>query len=439
MEGNVRPMERNIMHELIEWKNLQKNRMPLLLYGVRQVGKTYILREFGDRYFKNTIYINFERMRIVAGYFDGELNPDRIIHLLEEYFEQKIVPEETLLIFDEIQECERALTALKYFCEDAPEYHIAAAGSLLGVAINRKKYSFPVGKVIIKTLYPLRFDEFLNALGQKHLIGLIKEHFDQMIEMPEEIHQELLYWYERYLYIGGMPAAVNQYMERESFINVPEVQNLIINAYIADIAKYTSDSESTKIRNSFLSIPAQLAKENKKFQYKLIRKGATAGLFGDSIAWLVFAGVVLSCDRIARAEIPLAAFKDVSAFKLYMSDIGLLSSFTGILWENIVKNQLSDLYKGALAENYVAQTLKASGYELYYWTSDSPTAEVDFLIQKKGKILPIEVKSGKNVSSKSLKHFQKIYEPEKVIRLSEKNFGTDGNVFAIPLYAVFCI
>ena len=432
-------MERNMMQELISWKNIQKNRMPLLLYGVRQVGKTYILREFGDRYFKNTIYINFERMKIVAGYFEGELNPVRITHLLEEYFEQKIVPEETLLIFDEIQECERALTALKYFCEEAAEYHIAAAGSLLGVAINRKKYSFPIGKVMIKTLYPLRFDEFLNALGQKHLVGLIKEHFEQMIEMPEEIHQELLYWYERYLYIGGMPAAVNQYMERESFINVPEVQNLILNAYIADMAKYTSDNESTKIRNSFLSMPAQLAKENKKFQYKLIRKGATAGLFGDSIAWLVFAGVVLSCDKITRAEIPLAAFKDVSAFKLYMPDVGLLSSFTGILWENIVKNQLSDLYKGALAENYVAQTLKSSGYELYYWTSDSPAAEVDFLIQKEGKILPIEVKSGKNVSAKSLKHFQKMYEPKKVIRLSEKNFGTDGNVYAVPLYAVFCI
>lgn len=439
MKGYGRNMERNIMQELIAWKNMQKNRMPLLLYGVRQVGKTYILREFGDRYYKNTVYINFERMKIVAGYFDGELNPDRIIRLLEEYFEQKIIPEETLLIFDEIQDCERALTALKYFCEETPEYHITAAGSLLGVAINRKKYSFPVGKVIIKTLYPLRFDEFLNALGQKNLVSLIKEHFEQMMEMPEEIHQELLYWYERYLYIGGMPAAVNQYMERESFINVPEVQNLILNAYIADMAKYTCDSESTKIRNAFLSIPAQLAKENKKFQYKLIRKGATAGLFGDSIAWLVFAGVVLSCDRIARAEIPLAAFKDVAAFKLYMSDVGLLSSFTGILWENIAKNQLSDMYRGALAENYAAQTLKASGYELYYWTSDSPAAEVDFLIQKNGEIVPIEIKSGKNVSAKSLKHFQKLHEPKKVIRLSEKNFGTDGNVFAIPLYAVFCI
>lgn len=432
-------MERNMMQELVKWKNIQKNRMPLILYGVRQVGKTYILREFGDRYFKNTVYINFERMKIVAGYFEGELNPNRIIRLLEEYFNQKIVPDETLLIFDEIQECERALTALKYFCEEAPEYHIAAAGSLLGVAINREEYSFPVGKVVMKTLYPLGFDEFLCALEQQHLVSLIKEHFEQMLEMPQEIHQELLYWYDRYLFIGGMPAAINQYKERKSLINVPEIQSMILNAYIADMAKYASESESTKIRNAFLSMPAQLAKENKKFQYKLIRKGATAGLFGDSIAWLAFAGVVLSCDRITRAELPLIAFRDVSSFKLYLSDIGLLSAFTGILWENIVKHELSDLYRGALAENYVAQTLKASGYDLYYWTSDSPAAEVDFVIQRQGKILPIEVKSGENVNAKSLKHFHNRYQPEKIIRLSEKNFGTDNTLYSVPLYAAFCL
>ncbi len=432
-------MERNIMQELIAWRNLKKDRMPLILYGVRQVGKTYILREFGDNCFKNTIYINFERMKIVAGYFEGELNPDRIIRLLEEYFHQKIIPDETLLIFDEIQECERALTSLKYFCEEAPEYHIAAAGSLLGVAIHRGKYSFPVGKVIMKTLYPLRFDEFLTALGQKHLVNLIREHFEKMEEMPKEIHQELLYWYNRYLFIGGMPAAINQYKERESLINVPEFQSLILNAYTADMAKYSGESESAKIRNAFLSMPAQLAKENKKFQYKLIRKGATAGLFGDSIAWLVHSGVVLSCDRITRAELPLIAFRDVSAFKLYLSDVGLLSSFTGILWENIVRNELSILYRGALTENYVAQTLKASGYELYYWISESPVAEVDFVIQKEGQIIPVEVKSGENVSARSLKHFQNLYQPKKVIRLSEKNFGSDGNVDAVPLYAAFCI
>lgn len=432
-------MERNIMQELIAWKSLQKGRMPLLLYGVRQVGKTYILREFGDRYFKNSIYINFERMQVVADYFKGELSPDRIVRLLEEYFGQKIVPEETLMIFDEIQACERALTSLKYFCEEAPEYHIAAAGSLLGVAINRETYSFPVGKVITKTLYPLRFDEFLAALGQSHLVSQIQEHYNEMSKIPEATHQEILHWYDRYLFIGGMPAAINQYNERESLINVPEMQNLILNAYTADMAKYTSNSESTKIKNAFQSIPAQLAKENKKFQYKLIRKGATAGLFGDSIAWLVFSGVALSCEKATRGENPLIAFRDVSAFKLYLSDVGLLSAFTGIMPEDIIRNTLSEIYKGALTENYVAQTLTACGYHLYYWTSDAPVAEVDFLIQKEGKIIPVEVKSGENVNSKSLKHFQNLFHPEKIIRLSRKNFGSDGVIQSVPLYAAFCL
>lgn len=432
-------MERNMMQELVLWKEQRKNRMPLLLHGVRQVGKTFILREFGDRYFKNTIYVNFERMKIVAGYFEGELGPERIIRFLEEYFDQKVVPDETLLIFDEIQECERALTSLKYFCEEAPEYHIAAAGSLLGVAVNRKKYSFPVGKVVMKTLYPLRFDEFLAAMGQKRLVSLIREHFEGIREMPGEIHQELLHWYNRYLFIGGMPAAINQYLERESLVNVPETQNLILSAYVADMTKYASESESTKIRNAFRSIPAQLAKENKKFQYKLIRKGATAGLFGDSIAWLVSAGVVLPCDRVTRGELPLVAFRDVSAFKLYLSDVGLLASFTGILWENIVRNELSDLYRGALAENYAAQTLTASGYDIYYWTCEAPVAEVDFVIQRQGKIVPVEVKSGTNVRARSLKYFADRYVPECIIRLSEKNFGTDGNILAVPLYAAFCL
>lgn len=432
-------MERNIMQELIQWKDLGKQRMPLLLYGVRQVGKTYILRELGDRYFQNTIYVNFERMSIVADYFEGELSPDRIIRLLEEYFNQKIVPEKTLIIFDEIQSCERALTSLKYFCEETPEYHIAAAGSLLGVAIHREKYSFPVGKVIIKTLYPLCFDEFLQAMGKGYFVNTIREHYETMEELSVAAHREILEWYYRYLYIGGMPAAVNEYLDRRSLINVPEIQTLILNAYTADMAKYATDSESTKIKNAYMSMPAQLAKENKKFQYKLIRKGATAGLFGDSIAWLVFSGVVLKCDRVSRGEIPLNAFRDVSAFKLYLSDVGLLSAFTKITPESIIRKELSELYRGSLAENYTAQTLRAKGYELYYWTSDSPVSELDFVIQKHGKILPIEVKSGEHVRSKSLQHFTNMYDPSEAIRLSEKNYGTDGKIRAVPLYAAFCI
>ena len=378
-------MERNIMKELVKWKEAQAGRMPLILHGVRQAGKTYILREFGERCFKDSVYVNFERMEAVAGFFEGELNPDRLLRLLEEYFSRKIVPDETLLIFDEIQACERALTSLKYFQEEAPEYHIAAAGSLLGVAINREKYSFPVGKVVIKTLYPLGFDEFLRAMDQEYLVTLIREHYNQRKEMPAPMHEELLLWHRRYLAVGGMPAAVKEYREQRSWINVPEMQTMILNAYTADMAKYAGDSESTKIKNAFASMPAQLAKENKKFQYKLIRKGATAGLFGDSIAWLVFSGTVLQCDRTTRGEVPLAAFRDVSAFKLYLSDVGLLAAFAKIPAENILRGELSDQFRGALAENYAAQSLRAGGYELYYWTSDTPAAELDFVLQKEGR------------------------------------------------------
>ena len=432
-------MERNMMQELIEWKNMGAGRMPLLLHGVRQVGKTYILRELGDRFFQNTVYINFERRRIVSDYFQGELAPDRSIRLLEEYFNQKIIPDRTLLIFDEIQACERALTALKYFCEEAPEYHIAAAGSLLGVAVNREKYSFPVGKVLMKTLYPLGFDEFLRAVGKEYFVEMIREHYSRMQELSAAAHQELSEWYYRYLYIGGMPAAVNEYLDRGSLINVPEIQSLLLNAYTADMAKYTTDSESTRIRNAYMSMPAQLAKENKKFQYKLIRKGATAGLFGDSIAWLVYSGVVLRCDRVSRGDMPLTAFRDVSAFKLYLSDVGLLSAFTGITPESIVRKELSEIYRGSLTENYIAQALRTNGYDLYYWTSDSPAAEVDFVIQQHGHVIPIEVKSGEHVRAKSLQHYMKMYAPERAIRLSEKNFGVDGSLCAVPLYAAFCI
>ena len=271
------------------------------------------------------------------------------------------------------------------------------------------------------------------------MVSMIRECYAKRVQMPEATHNELLEWYRRYLFVGGMPAAVNQYLERNSIINVPEIQSMIINTYTADMAKYTSDSESTKIKNAYNSMPAQLAKENKKFQYKLIRKGATAGLFGDSIAWLVFSGVVLECDRVTRAELPIKAFRDVSSFKLYMSDVGLLSAFTGITPDSIIRNELSELFRGALTENYAAQAFKANGYELYYWTDNSPMAEIDFVLQKEGKVIPVEVKSGENVKSKSLNHYRNLYNPEISIRLSEKNFGYGEGVFAVPLYAAFCM
>lgn len=433
-------MERNIVGELLEWKGIQKNRVPLILYGARQVGKTYTLQHFGSDYYRNCIYVNFERMPIVSEFFDGDLHPDRIVRFLEEYFTAKIIPEETLIIFDEIQACERALTSLKYFAEEAPEYHVAAAGSLLGVALHREKYSFPVGKVMMKTMYPLGFDEFLKATGNEYLVTLIRQHFVEMSEMPVQIHKELINMLRRYLFVGGMPAVVKKYVEEQTLVNLQELQSMILSAYTADMAKYSTAGECTKIQSAFRSLPAQLAKDNKKFQYKLIRKGATAGLFGDSISWLVMAGVVLECDRITRGEIPIKAFRDVSAFKLYMSDVGLLSSHAGIMPENMIRQELSDVYKGALAENYVAQALCAGGHEIFYWMAESPAAEVDFVIQKEGKVLPVEVKYDENVHAKSLKRYANLYEPKEIIRVSARNFGRDEKgMISVPLYAVFCI
>ena len=433
-------MERNIVLELLEWRDNVKERLPMVLYGARQVGKTYTLLRFGRDYYKNCIYVNFERMPLIAEFFEGDLSPERIIRFLEEYFSEKIIPAETLLIFDEIQVCERALTSLKYFAEDAPEYHIVAAGSLLGVALHREKYSFPVGKVIMKTMYPMSFDEFLNAMGNGHFVQQIREHFERRQEMPQQTHMELISWLRRYMFVGGMPAVVKMYMEEQSLVNIQEMQEMILNAYTADMAKYASSGECTKIRNAFHSLPAQLAKDNKKFQYKLVRKGATAGLFGDSIAWLVTAGIALECDRVTRGEVPVKISRDISSFKLYMSDVGLLSCFSGIMPENVIRRELSDVYKGALAENYVAQALRAGGHELFYWTSDASAAEVDFLIQKKGKVITVEVKYDQNVRAKSMKHFSSMYHPEEMIRISARNFGMDENgLISVPLYAAFCI
>ena len=433
-------MERNIVNELLEWRNNRKDRLPLVLYGARQVGKTYTLQRFGRDHYKNCLYVNFERMPVIAEFFGGDLSPERIIRFLEEYFSEQIIPEQTLLIFDEIQVCERALTSLKYFAEEAPEYHIAAAGSLLGVALHRERYSFPVGKVLMKTMYPLSFDEFLNASGNGHIVPMIKGHFEQKSEMPDQSHRELMTWLRRYLFVGGMPAVVKMYMEEQSLVNIQEMQELILNAYTADMAKYSTAGEYTKIQNAFRSLPAQLAKDNKKFQYKLIRKGATAGLFGDSIAWLVMAGIALECDRVTRGEVPVKVSRDISSFKLYMSDVGLLSCFSGIMPENIIRQELSDVYKGALAENYVAQALCAGGHELYYWTSDAPSAEVDFLIQKAGDVVPVEVKYDQNVHGKSMRHFSNMYHPKEMIRISARNFGVDeSGLVSVPLYAAFCI
>ena len=372
-------MERKIEEQLLAWKNKTDDRLPLIVNGARQVGKTYILRKFGEEQFKNVVYINLETNLTIASYFNDNIAPERLLRYLEASTGERIIPEETLIIFDEIQSSERALTALKYFCEETPEYHIAAAGSLLGVAINRQHYSFPVGKVETLTLYPLDFEEYLGARSQKLLSEEIRRAYEKMEPLPDALHQKAIELYREYLLIGGMPACINAFLKSGSFLDVPLVQNEILDNYIADMAKYASNTDSVKIRACYNSIPAQLAKDNKKFQYKVVQKGGSAALFGASIEWLNLAGVVLKCQRINQAIEPIAVYTDLSAFKLYMGDVGLLTMKSGLSQQTVLSGE-GNTFMGAVTENYVAQQLAAKGYDLYYWESSS-TAELDFVLQ----------------------------------------------------------
>jgi len=430
-------MKRKIEEQLLMWKSKTGKRMPLIVNGARQVGKTYTLQEFGLKYYKNMVYVNLEVNLAVASYFHGNIEPERIIHFLESYANERIIPGETLVIFDEIQVAERVLTSLKYFCELAPEYHIVAAGSLLGVAINRERYSYPVGKVDTLTLHPMDFEEFLWACGEKLLADTIRGHYATMEPIAEALHNKAVDYYRKYLIIGGMPAAINEYLRTNSLVNVPDVQSKILNDYIADMAKYATSSDSVKIRACYNSIPAQLGKDNRKFQYNVVRKGGSATLFGEAIDWLTFAGVVHKCQNTSQGHDPISVYANIPSFKLYMSDVGLLTMKTGISQHTILLGE-SNLFAGAIAENYVAQALAANGYDLFYWTSEN-VAEVDFVLQRHGVRTAIEVKKGTHTQSKSLTMFVKRYSPDRALRLSLKNFGSTNNVAAVPLYAAFCI
>ena len=344
-----------------------------------------------------------------------------------------------MIIFDEIQTCERALTSLKYFNERTPEHHIVCAGSLLGVAINREQYSFPVGNVDSMTMSPLDFEEFLWALDEERLAEEIKQSFESDRPLPMSLHQRALDLYKIYLIVGGMPRAVLTYKESGSLLGVPDVQNKIINDYVADMAKYASNTESVKIRSAYNSIPNQLAKDNKKFQYKLAQKGGTATIFGAAIDWLSFAGVVLKCNRIEHGLMPISVYSDLSTFKLYMSDTGLLTMKSGISQSVILAaGEVDNTFLGAISENYVAQVFATKGYALYSWTTDGK-AELDFVLQQDEKIIPVEVKTGTRTKSRSLAMFGEKYNPAYSIRISSKNFGFENGIKSVPLYAAFCV
>lgn len=427
------------MQDLINWKK-KKNRKPLLLYGARQVGKTYLVKEFGKRYFNDVIYVNFETNNILSKMFDEDITPQYIIKNLEMAFGRKIDKENTLIFFDEVQKNTRALTSLKYFCEDAKEYYVIAAGSLLGVHINKKDFSFPVGKVDFLTIYPMSFDEFLMNSGNELILDEISNCFNTNSAMSSMLHEKAMDLYYDYLTIGGMPEVVNEYIQSNSIITAIDYQKAIIESYKNDVTKYCdSSSAANKILATFDSIPVQLAKDNKKFQYKLVQKGGTSSIFGSSIDWLVNAGIANKCIK-TKIGVPLKMYEELESFKLYMNDVGLLtnlSEFPLYLIKN--RKSVNELMIGMLTENYVASSLKYNGVNLNYWKSEYDS-EIDFVVQsEKGKIIPIEVKSSMHTKARSLNNYITEYNPEYAIRISQKNFGFKNNIKSIPLYAVFCI
>ena len=431
-------MERKIYKSLMEWKE-KDHRLPLILNGARQVGKTYILRKFGEEQFENTVYVNLETDGRVRSLFEEDLSPQKIIEQMELLTASKVISGKTLLFLDEIQACERALTSMKAFAEQMHDLHIVTAGSLLGVALNRERYSFPVGYVDELSMFPFDFEEFLWAMNKKELADNIRIHFSTDEPFTNAYHEEAMEQYRNYLVIGGMPSAINAYLQHKSLLDVTDPQQRILNEYVADMAKYAQPSTSVKIRACYNSIPAQLAKENKKFQYKVVQKGGTATIFGESIDWLQFAGLVLKCQKVDHGFLPISVYSDFSDFKLYMSDVGLLTRKSEMPISILISPLPQDnTFMGGIAENYVAQALAANQRNLFYWKNEN-RGELDFVIQDDSEVIPIEVKKGSHTKAKSMDMFRKKYNCETAIRISSNHFGRANGIKSVPLYAVFCI
>ncbi len=430
-------MERKIYNFLRDWKN-SADRKPLILQGARQVGKTYIVNLFADREYSNYIYCNFEKERDLHEFFEN-LEPSAILRKLSLYKRKEIIPGHTLIVFDEIQACPKAITSLKYFNEEANEYHIIALGSLLSVAVNRESFSFPVGKVQLKTMYPLDFEEYLAARKEAGLIKQIRECFETDTPLENAFHQRALDYYKEYLFVGGMPEVVEEYGKNHNNELVRIRQKTILETYQADMSKYNHQREIPKTGIVYNNISTQLAKENRKFQYKNIKPGSRASEFESAIEWLCLAGIANRLFRVEQIMLPLSAYRSLSDFKFYMNDVGLCTSSRDIYYEDILsENPLMDNFKGGLTENYVFNQLTANGFELFYWTS-GVQAEVDFITRIGTNIIPIEVKSKINNHSKSLNTYIQRYSPAYSIRISQKNFGFENGIKSVPLYAVFCI
>ena len=426
-------MYRIAIEKLYKWKN-SKRRKPLIIEGARQVGKTWLMKEFGEQAYADTVYINFDSNSRMADLFSADLDTDRLIMGLELYAGRKINPENTLLIFDEVQEVPRALASLKYFYENAPQYHIVCAGSLLGIALHQGT-SFPVGKVDFLKLYPLSFSEFLMATGNERFAELLKKQDYEMITSFKQTYIDAL---KHYYFVGGMPEAVQSFAESKDFNEVRAIQKRILAAYEQDFSKHAPNEIVPKIRMLWNSIPSQLARENKKFIYGLVREGGRAREYETAIMWLSDCGLVHKVSRVNAAGIPLKAYEDLKAFKLFIVDVGLLGCMTGLRQRTLLDgDDLFVEFKGALTEQYVCQQLKTiEDLGVYYYTNDRGSCEIDFVVDTGEQIVPIEVKAETNLRAKSLKTYRERFEPELSVRTSMADYKKEDWLLNLPLYAI---
>ncbi len=426
-------MYRTAIEKLLKWKQ-NKHRKPMIIEGARQVGKTWLMKEFGQQAYADTVYINFDSNSRMAELFASDLDTERLIMGLELYAGHKIDPDNTLLIFDEVQEVPRALSSLKYFYENAPQYHIVCAGSLPGIALHQGT-SFPVGKVDFMNLYPLSFREFLMANGQERFAELIDKRDFQMITSFKLTYIDAL---KHYYYVGGMPEAVQSFAENKDFNEVREIQRRILMAYEQDFSKHAPNEIVPRLRMIWNSIPSQLAKENKKFIYGLVREGARAKDYEAAIMWLSDCGLVHKISRVNTAGIPLRAYEDLKAFKLFVVDVGLLGCMAGLRQHTLLDgNDLFVEFKGALTEQYVCQQLKnIEDLDIYYYTNDRGSCEIDFVVDTGGKIVPVEVKAEVNLRAKSLKSYQEKFSPEISVRTSMADYKKEEWLVNLPLYAI---
>ncbi|MBQ9206732.1 MAG: ATP-binding protein [Treponema sp.] len=426
-------MDRTIISRLAEWQK-KEGRKPLILKGARQVGKTWALKEFGRRCFKKTAYITFFKNQRMKDVFEGDYNLERILTNINIECKTEVTPEDTLIIFDEIQECPRALEALKYFCEEAPEYAVAAAGSLLGLALH-KDISFPVGKVDSMNMYPLSFREFLMAMGENQLAAVLTESDTGLIN---DFHGTYSYWLKNYMYVGGMPEVVKYFSEHKNYEEVRAMQNQILADYEDDFGKHIPKEQLPKVRLVWNSIPLQLAKENKKFFFGKIKEGARAKDFEEAIELLKDCGLITKVQKVSKPAVPLKTYADFTAFKLYFVDVGLLGAHAGLDASSILDgNKLFVEFKGAITEQYVLQQIVSDTKNIpYYYSGEKATYELDFLIQKNGELVPIEVKAGENLRSKSLAFFREKYGNKTAVRFSLAKMCVQDWLLNLPLYAV---